>query len=419
MRGGDLPSRWLITLSRRHPEWVDRFLAIFLSGLVCLQIAFFQWMPDHVRVAEMSQFSAPITPLTYFLALVGVAPLWWRQRSPGVVFAVVMMAAAGCTFMRWPLAFIAAGPLLAMYSLAARHGGRKVLPLAFVAATIPVVLSMLTFTVSFRVAQFGGTCALLGLSALLGDIARARRELAAEVARNQLVDADLRLEEERLRIAREVHDIMAHSLTLITVQADAGAASFVARPALAREALTTIGATGRSTLQDLRGLLDVLTHPEDDAAPRAPITDLSALNRLVDAVRETGLGVDVRTAGKLDEVPTVTAVSAYRIIQESLTNVVRHARARMAVVTVTVAADELRLEILDDGRGGSAGAATTGPISVGAASTGPISTGRSVTGRGLTGMAERVAAFGGTLEAGPEPGGGFQVVAVLPIHRGN
>ena len=254
----------------------------------------------------------------------------------------------------------------------------------------------MTVSVSYTVAQLVAIFALLGLSAALGHTAQTRRELFEEVKRKRDEASLRRVEEERLRIARDVHDIMAHSLTLMTLQADAGSTA-VGDAEKSAAAFTVIGDTGRATLRDLRSMLAVLTSAGDDDSPREPVADLGQLEALVRSVRETGLDVTLETSGDLAAVPSAEGVSAYRVVQESLTNVVRHAHAQHARVSVRASASELVAEVLDDGVGGEPPASTEG--------------------RGLAGMRERVGVLGGTIAIGPAETGGFVVRADIPLPR--
>jgi signal transduction histidine kinase len=194
--------------------------------------------------------------------------------------------------------------------------------------------------------------------------------------------------EERARIARELHDLVAHNVSVMVVQAAAANDVFETQPQRAREALRDIERTGRSALTELRRLLGRVR--QTDFAPQP---GLSGLESLVDGVRAAGLPVTLRVEGSLDDLPTGLDLSAYRIVQEALTNAIKHAGASAAEVRVRRTADEVELEVVDDGAG-------------------PSGNGR---GQGLIGMRERASLLGGEVEAGPKPGGGFRVRAKLPL----
>jgi signal transduction histidine kinase len=232
--------------------------------------------------------------------------------------------------------------------------------------------------------------AFVGWSAaavFLGDLLRTRRDSHLEERRRELV-------EERLRIAQDVHDSVAHAMATINVQAGAAAHVLDRRPEAAKDALTAIQQASGDVLDELAALLNVLREPATGAA-RVPTPGLHELRSLVDATTKTGLAIELVVEGPIDAVPQVTGTAAYRIVQESLTNVVRHAGATRASVTVRVdGGGVLELDVIDDGRGGA-----------------PSEKG---TGRGIQGMRERAATTGGVIEIGPRSAGGFAVHATWP-----
>jgi signal transduction histidine kinase len=221
----------------------------------------------------------------------------------------------------------------------------------------------------------------------LGDAVRTRREQIAGAA-------DRAVAEERLRIAQDLHDSVAHAMATINVQAGAAAHVIERRPEAAREALTAIQRASGEVLDELAALLNVLRDPEAPA-DRSPTPGLDDLPRLVASTTSAGLTVDLDVTGTLEGVSTPVSTAAYRIVQESLTNVVRHAGATTAKVRVTRSLAGLDVEVVDRGPG------VDGAISNG-------------TGRGIQGMRERAEATGGRLEAGPGPDGGFRVRAMWP-----
>ena len=198
---------------------------------------------------------------------------------------------------------------------------------------------------------------------------------------------------ERARIARELHDLVAHSMGVIVIQSQAAQRVLRHDPLAAERSLTSIESSGRQGLAEMRRLLDVLVGAED-AAPLSPQPSLQHLDALVAEVRSAGLPVDVSVLGEQRTLPPGVDLAAYRIVQESLTNALRHARDARATVSVVYHRDGVDVEVSDDGRSveGEGGA-----------------------GRGLVGMRERVALYGGSLDAGPRPGGGFLVRASLPV----
>ncbi|MEV0317718.1 sensor histidine kinase [Streptomyces sp. NPDC050658] len=202
---------------------------------------------------------------------------------------------------------------------------------------------------------------------------------------------------ERLRIARELHDMVAHSIGVIALQAGAASRVIETQPAGAREALTAIEATGRETLSGLRRMLGALRDAEPEGAPPGPEPGLGSLGRLAETTTAAGVRVDVRWSGELRPLPPEIDVSAYRIIQEAVTNVVRHASTTSCRVTVDCRDDELAIEVTDAGRGHG-----EGPHG----------------GYGLLGMRERVGLLHGEFSAAPRPEGGFRVAATLPVQAG-
>ncbi|GGZ61953.1 hypothetical protein GCM10010371_21680 [Streptomyces subrutilus] len=230
-----------------------------------------------------------------------------------------------------------------------------------------------------------------------GGLSRERREHAVALRSQEVAEA---VTAERLRIARELHDVVAHSIGIIAIQAGVGSRVIQTRPAEAREALRAIETTSRETLSGLRRTLVSLRRAERGAtasepSPLAPSPGLADVERLAAATADAGVRVDVRRGGEQRPVPTDIDLSAYRIVQESLTNVVRHAATERCRVAIDYRDGELLVEVVDDGRG------TTGD--------------GSAHGFGIIGMRERVGLVGGRLTAGPRPEGGFRVAARLPL----
>ncbi|MFJ4947122.1 sensor histidine kinase [Streptomyces sp. NPDC088760] len=228
--------------------------------------------------------------------------------------------------------------------------------------------------------------------AALSELVRVRREQWARERADRAEAARRRADEERLRMARELHDVLAHSISVINVQASMGLALLDTDPEQARSALTTIKAASKEALGEVRQVLGTLRAP--GAAPRAPAPGLDRLPELVEQAAEAGLTVE--TEGEPPRLPPGADLAAFRIVQEALTNVVRHSGSRHARVRFGYGDGVLRLRIDDDGPATGADAGGSG--------------------HGLAGMRERAAALGGTIEAGPRPDGGFRVLAVLPSH---
>ncbi|MCX5380129.1 sensor histidine kinase [Streptomyces sp. NBC_00091] len=227
----------------------------------------------------------------------------------------------------------------------------------------------------------------------VSELVRLRREQWSRERTERAAAARRRADEERLRIARELHDVLAHSISVINVQAGVGLALLDTDPEQARTALTTIKTASKEALGEVRQVLDTLRTP--GAAPRAPAPGLDRLPELVEQAAATGLSVDTGTRGRARPLPPGADLAAFRILQEALTNVVRHSGSRTARILLTWQPGALELRVDDDGP-------ATGSPAGGS-------------GNGLAGMRERAAALGGTIEAGPRPDGGFRMIARLPL----
>ncbi|WP_405884783.1 sensor histidine kinase [Streptomyces sp. NBC_01136] len=340
-------------------------------------------------------------PLDFFaraLLIVGTGLLLWRQRYPvlvafgtaaaalvylgagypyGPVFVTVAVGCFGAVVAgHRRAAWTAVGMLWAGHLLVAHWLYRWLPPKGDSPASWNQELGIVTWAVVIVV---------------VSELARVRREQWARDRAERERAAARRAAEERLRIARELHDVLAHSISVINVQAGVGLALLDSDPEQARTALTTIKEASKEALGEVRQVLDTLRTPGE--APRAPAPGLDRLPELVDQAAGAGLTVDVQ--GEAPKLPPGTDLAAFRIVQEALTNVVRHSGSRHARVRLESAQGTLRLRIDDDGP--STGADAGG------------------SGNGLAGMRERAVALGGTIEAGPRDDGGFRVLAVLPL----
>jgi signal transduction histidine kinase len=322
-------------------------------------------------------------PLVVFGVLVGAGQgfaLWWRRSHPVAVMAIALAGGLVVQVLAPDGVFPYAG-LIAIASLAAARPLRVSLP-ALAALLGLTALNFLTGPVGD--AAFAMAAPVVAWS--LGEVLRNRGVAIEQESRRAVAD-------EQARIARELHDVIAHCVSVIVVQAAAAEDVFDERPEQARAALRSIESAGRGALVELRRLLAAV-RPEDD--PTHPQPGLDRLGDLAEPLRAAGLEVALRREGPVaGRLPAGVDLSAYRIVQEALTNTLRHAGASRAEVTVRASAGMLELDILDDGRGGA-------PTAEGA-------------GRGIAGMRERTAMLGGTLDAGPLPAGGFRVHARLPL----
>lgn len=332
-------------------------------------------------------------------------PLIVRRRQPIVAMALIgtagtLQPALGVQPQPFAAVF---GILVAVYSVAA-HGtsGESAATAAITAGALIVVA--LSQWERMGVEGVLANYVLFGSAWILGDSIRHRRayedELEARAAlleRQQELRAEQAVAEERARIARELHDVVAHAVGVMVVQA--GAARRVADrdPDAARRAVARVETAGREALTELRRMLGVLREG-DEAAAFAPQPGLAALDELVDQVRAAGLDVSLDVQGDPRRLPVGVDLSAFRIVQEALTNTLKHAGPARAEVTVRYLDRVVELEVHDDGYGVAAARADGG-------------------GHGLVGMRERVTVYGGSLEAGPRPGGGYRVHARLPLNE--
>ena len=204
------------------------------------------------------------------------------------------------------------------------------------------------------------------------------------------------VEHERSRIARELHDVVTHHVSVMTIQAGAARKVMASSPDQAQEALLAVEAGGRAAMTELRHVMGLLTMDGPDPADLAPQPGLDQLDALVERVRDTGVSVESTVTGQPRPLPSGVELAAYRVVQEALTNAVKHARGASAAVTVAYGADHLRVEVVDTGGEPGPGAATGN-------------------GHGLIGLRERLAVYGGTLDARPGPGGGYRVIASIPV----
>ena len=360
------------------PVVVDALLAIVVGVVTAVSIA----------VTDRDDTSEAMTWWGWLLVVVQVVPLVWRRRAPLVVGMVTGLATLAFGMANLPDPAITFPLAVAVYSLAA-YRPRSVTVPAAVAIAVVCVLSIV-FDRQADVADLAVN-SLVALGAwVVGDATRSQRERAAWLAQRREDEARRAASDERVRIARDLHDVVAHHISVIVVQAEAAQEVLATHPERAEGAMATVADTARRALGELRRMLGLLR----SESARGPQPDLAAVEDLVASVRGAGLAVELRTTGAARPVDGVVGLTAYRIVQEALTNVLRHAHARRACVDLAFEDDALVVRVADDGRGGGSG---TGG------------------GQGLVGMRERVAVLGGRLEAGPAPDGGFAVDARLPL----
>jgi len=344
------------------------------------------------------------TGLTYLFVAAVFLPLVLRRKFPMAVLALTTAMSALFAVTANPPAPTQIAPIVALYVVGTLRDRRTVWISYAVVTAVSLVASVDPSSGVAWIADTVSTVTSFAVAAALGDAARSRRayiaaieQRAIDAERTREDEARRRVEEERLRIARELHDVTAHSLSIIALQAGAAEKAVKRDPDAAIAALHTIRVTSKDSLDELRAMLGVLRSADEDA-PLSPAGRLERLPELVRTVEQAGVHVTLDVADDLGDVPAYADVSAYRIVQEAITNVVRHAQASTARVVIRREGDGLALEIADDGLGASTGAVAEG--------------------HGIAGMRERVAALGGTFSAGPVEGGGFRVAARFPLTRG-
>ncbi|MFZ0387398.1 MAG: histidine kinase [Solirubrobacteraceae bacterium] len=346
----------------------------------------------------------------YLLLFVGPLALLAKRMYPRTVLAVVFAATATYALIGYPAGPVFLSLIVAFWYVVSR--GDRVVALICIASGW-VIFLCLPWAIGTggrpSVAQAVGLAAWLLVLLFAGEAVRARRERVAAVRRGREQEGLRRAEEERLRIARELHDVLAHNISLINVQSGVALHLLDERPEQTRTALAVINDASAEALREIRSVLGVLRRV-DEPAPRRPAASLERLPELISLSAAAGLDVDVRIDGEPRPLPSDVDLAAYRIVQESLTNVTRHARTGRASVRVRYDDGELGLEV-DDNGGGDDDGGTAGDSS---RATEPSAG----TGNGIVGMRERAAALGGELRAGPRADGGFRVSARLPLSGG-
>jgi signal transduction histidine kinase len=399
VRASTLPS---VTTATRTPRplipWlVDATIALGLSALSLLALA--------SGSADVGQSD----PLSLVLLLLETLPLIVRRRWPIPVLVVTLAATAlHAALVQGPVVNESLGALVALFTVAERYDRRVAIGAGLaVGATFAAAI---VAKAGSQVAVAGAIQTMLsvGIVVALGDWARTRRHYAAAIEENARLQESQReersrraVEDERERIARELHDIVTHHVSVIVIQAGAGLTALDRRPERARTALEAIDRTSREALTDMRRMLGILGEAPGAAATgdevRAPMPRLERLGELVEEVRAAGLPVELSLDGVRRPLDAGVELSAYRIVQEALTNALKHARGARAKVRLAYEPRAIEIEVTDQGG--------VGRRDLGEAGSG---------GRGLIGMRERVALYGGEFEAGPTPTG-FRVHARLPV----
>ena len=329
------------------------------------------------------------------IAMLMAVPIVFCRRWPLTGLAAMLGAMTLLPFLGLapPVLIFGAAALVAVISAnRPRWVGLVAAVTTFTASPVQHWINHPFNAASFSGGEMGNVILLLAVAFIGGVLIRERRE-HGRALREQAAESAVTAE--RLRIARELHDMVAHSIGIVTIQAGAAKRCISTQPVLAAQALDVIETTSRETLTGLRHMLVALRKAENDRDNSAPMPGLQDVQALADNAAKAGVAVQVRWGGERRALPAEVDLSAYRIVQESVTNVVRHAGTRQCRVGIVFGADEVVIEVVDDGRGTVADA------------------GRAV-GFGLAGMRERVSLLHGSFEAGPRPKGGFRVEARIP-----
>jgi signal transduction histidine kinase len=387
--GAPLTQRLSLRLRAANPSVIDSLLAT--AFLVIVLVGHFSTTDSGVKYHDANPVSVLLT--------IGVAvPYYFRRHAPLAVFLISEACLVALTVGDYRTGAAPAVLLVGVYTVAAwcdvrdRAIGVGALMIGLTVVGVVGIPGVSGVGVALNFATFAAAY-------LFGSTMRNRRlyseqleTRASALERERNEETRRALAEERLRIAQELHDVVAHSMGVIAVQAGVGAHVIDTEPGEAKKALEAISQTSRSALVEIRRMLGVLR--EDQGASYVPAPGLADLHRLVRDVASAGLHAEVRVEGTTTDLPPGVDFTAYRIVQEALTNVLKHAGRATATVMIGYEDAALRLEILDDGRGVNGQAAPGG--------------------HGLVGMRERVGVYGGSFEAGPRTGGGFRVAVRLP-----
>ena len=388
MTGPGSVRTWWRALDRRL---VDAAVAVILLALTAIPLA-----TDSLHAGQR-----PSDVWAYLLTVALCVPFALHRRYP-----VAAITVACCALVLYAVGRYSAYPGLPIFVLVAGislHSTRRRALLAAGLAAVAISVAVWLQPEGVATAStWVASLLALAVAWLWGENLRNRRaRWAAMEERARRLEAEREERDrqavtaERLRIARELHDVVAHSMSVIAVQSGVANHVIDSRPAQARQALATIEATSRSALVELRRLLGVLRQGDDPVASLEPNPGLAELGRLADQIRSAGVEVELKVEGEPGDLPPGVDLSAFRIAQEGLTNVLKHG-GRVARMLVRYSPGAVAVEIADDGRAGADEAPGDG------------------TGHGLIGMRERVAVFGGELTAGPVPGGGYRMAARLP-----
>jgi signal transduction histidine kinase len=394
------PSGWL-----RPPLAAD--LALVLGfGIFAVLVT--------VQAARAGSGQRRLDWLAWGLLAVATVALVARRRRPAMVVLVTSAATVASVGLGYPLGLIWVAPLLALYTAAA--GGHRRLAVVAGGMMAAVLVGWALADPELGTpAQVAMAVLNVALAVATGEVSRGRRDYLAEAERRAIEAERTREEtarrragEERLRLARDLHDITAHTIAVIAIQAGVAEEALAEGPEPAREAVRAIRASSRQALAELKATVVTLREGEEAATP-GPLPGLDRLGELVAMAQRGGVRVELAVSGATRPLPPAVELTAYRIAQEALTNVLRHAQATSATVGLRYARDALQVEVDDDGHRDNGVESASGRPSE--------DPDRQIrrSGHGLAVMAERAAAIGGHLEAGAKPAGGWRVHAWLPL----
>lgn len=396
------------------PNVVRRRLQIVIDVLLAASCVAITLM---INLSGSESVSANREPniLIIVLTVLAVAPIALRRRFPLAVLTVTLGAVLGLILMRGTVGIATIGPFIATYTAVAQgtaRNSRRAIAMVVLALVLTLIMDPVDLSRDGAILSGAAFAAII----LFATSTRARREGAEASARAAERELELEREraaadreraswaatQERLRITRDVHDVIGHSMSVMIVQAGAaGRLLDTGDPERARSAVAEIEHTGRAAMTEMRGLLSVLRDgaSESEGSPRSPTPSLNDVGPLLARVNQAGLPTTFAVNGTPREVTAGVDLAAYRIVQEALTNCLKHASATWAAVDVTYRPTEIEISITNDGSG--TGSVTAEPGS----------------GHGLDGMSERVAAHGGDFSVGDRLGGGFRVMATFPLQR--
>ncbi|MFF5313883.1 sensor histidine kinase [Streptomyces massasporeus] len=385
--------------AKAHPLALDAILA--LAVLVCMVAGSFV-EPRHRDSVNWVLRTPDL--LSLLLMTLGAAALVFRRRAPMAVLALTGTLSVIESVTGDPRAPVAMSAVIALYTVASTTDRPTTWRVGLLTMTVLTGAAMAAGPLPWYAQENLGIFAWTGIGATAGDAVRSRRafvqairERAERAERTREEEARRRVAEERLRIARDLHDVVAHHIALVNVQAGVAAHVMDKRPDQAKEALAHVREASRSALNELRATVGLLRQSGDPEAPTEPAPGLDRLDELTGTFRSAGLHVEVARADQGTTLPAAVDLAAYRIIQEALTNVQKHAGPQAkAEVSVVRVGPNIEITVLDDGSGENETQDNGG-------------------GHGLLGMRERVSALRGTLTTGPRYGGGFRVHAILPL----